>query len=504
MNVPEATSLLSFRRTFTLLMVLVVLPSAGVSGFGVVAIVNERAAVEKRLESVWLARLAGVQTALTDKLKQARVVETKPMHVDLGGRALTGDDFEIEKEAVEAGAANATRAAQSLVQLAASIPEEPIFLSGLDGRNAWLVVAVRRGSKVFGTQIAPSQLDVEIDSISHALLPSQDQARLSLLPVQREPREGVVARFLTGVNDVKEAALGQRELASLPLEAPLQEFRLVAFALGEDPVAQASTRNRIWYGVLLFLFYVILIVGVVFTGRALYREARLSRMKTDFVSLVSHELRTPLTSIRMFIEMLEQKRVQNETQMQSVLSMLSQETARLSSMIERVLDWSRIEQGKKRYLTALCAPQLLVDTASAAFRAQRLGTDMTLSTQVEPDLPLVRIDQEAIAGALLNLLQNAYKYSGPQRVITLTASRAGKMVSLSVTDNGIGIPRRELKRIFERFYRVDSLLSRSTEGSGLGLSISERIVRDHGGRIAVSSTEGGGSTFAILLPVAKQ
>ena len=124
---------------------------------------------------------------------------------------------------------------------------------------------------------------------------------------------------------------------------------------------------------------------------------------------------------------------------------------------------------------------------------------MTLTVDVAPDLPIVVLDRHAIAGAVLNLLQNAFKYSGDDKRIMLRALKDGPEVVIEVQDNGIGIARREQRRIFDRFYRIDSLLSRHTEGSGLGLSIAQRIIEAHQGRISVESTPGLGSTFRIHL-----
>jgi signal transduction histidine kinase len=281
----------------------------------------------------------------------------------------------------------------------------------------------------------------------------------------------------------------------------MQDFRLVAQAVGEDPVGKASARNRTVYGILLGLFYITLVLGVVYTGRSLYREARLSRLKTDFVSLVSHELRTPLTSIRMFIDMLAMGRVRDDTEMQTVLALLSRETSRLSSMIENVLDFSRLESGKKRYDKQLISVTAIVDAAVAAFQAQRVGARMNFTVEVASQLPTLLLDRDALAGAVLNLLQNAFKYTGEDKRISLRARIDGGDVVIEVEDNGVGIPRREHKRIFDRFYRVDSLLTRSTEGTGLGLSIAQRIVEAHGGRMSVDSVVGRGSTFRIHLPV---
>jgi signal transduction histidine kinase len=241
----------------------------------------------------------------------------------------------------------------------------------------------------------------------------------------------------------------------------------------------------------------------VYTGRALYREAKLSRLKTDFVSLVSHELRTPLTSIRMFIETLSLGRLKDPAQTQEVLQLLTRETERLSALIERVLDWARIESGRKEYHRESLEVEQLVEAAVAAFRAQRLDGGVELKVDVPAGLPRLEVDRHAVAGALLNLLQNAYKYSGQDKRIALSVRAEGKWVGLSVEDNGVGIAPRERKRIFERFYRVDNLLTRKTEGSGLGLAITKRIIEAHGGRILVQSEVGKGSRFTLQLPVGK-
>jgi two-component system, OmpR family, phosphate regulon sensor histidine kinase PhoR len=265
-------------------------------------------------------------------------------------------------------------------------------------------------------------------------------------------------------------------------------------------VAQASTRNRAWYGVVLGGLFITLVVGVVYLARTLYREAKLSRLKTDFVSLVSHELRTPLTSIRMFIETLAMGRVRDEAETQVVLTMLSKETERLSAMIENVLDWSRIESGKQRYDLEPVTAAEIVDAAVSAFRTQRMGAPIELALEVPEGLPPLEVDRAAVAGSLLNLLQNAFKYTGEDKRIALRVARERKGVAISVQDNGVGIARAEQRKVFERFYRIDDLLTRSTEGSGLGLAIAQRIIRAHGGDITLRSELGKGSTFTIYLP----
>ena len=362
-----------------------------------------------------------------------------------------------------------------------------------------LVVALRDADKVVGARISPAAIDALLKDTA----PAGELAHYELKSVKREVAEGPLGRLVSGVVDVRDA-LGPRELASVVLPSPLQDLRLAAVAEGEDPVAQASTRNRAVYGILLGVFYLTLAMGVIYTGRTLYREARLSRLKTDFVSLVSHELRTPLTSIRMFIDTLAMGRVTNEGDHQQVLHMHSKETERLSAMIERVLDWARIEGGRKQYDLHTSSVQALVDAAVNAFQAQRMGAVMRLTIEVASALPQVEVDRDSLAGALLNLLQNAFKYSGiDDKRIELRGVIDDDFVVLEVEDHGVGIPRREQKRIFDRFYRVDSLLTRDTEGSGLGLSIAQRIVQAHDGWISVDSVPGRGSTFRIHLPLAQ-
>src|SRR5216684_971271 len=495
--------LLSFRRTFGLLMLLIVLPSAGLSGFGVLAIVNERAAVEKRIESNWTVRLEPLTQRLVSALGASRSQQdgTGLRITSLDGTLLSGAQFTIKGDQID------TNDARLKVALKSGLPDlpigsdRPLFFSISSQHGTFLLAAVRAGQEIRGAQISPQGVDRLLQTLAAGVPTAGEQVRFELAPFKRETGESLVGKLMSGMAEAREAALGgQRPLAHRILPAPLQDFQLLASPVGADPVALASMRNRAIYGVLLGLFYLTLVLGVILTARTLYREARLSRLKTDFVSLVSHELRTPLTSIRMFIETLSLGRVKDPEQSHQVLAMLSKETERLSQMIERVLDWARIESGRKTYRRERLNVESVIESTISAFRAQRLNSSVQLSCELDKALPLVDVDREAIAGALLNLMQNAFKYSGEDKKISIRARTEGEGVAIDVLDNGPGIPVRERKRIFERFYRIENLLTRQNEGSGLGLAIAKRIVEAHGGKISLKSEVGTGSCFTIHLP----
>lgn len=493
----------SFWRTFALLMLLVALPSAGLSGFGVVAIINERAAVEKRLEQAWNGKLLSLGEALQKRLRESNVARTNEGLVVTApdGQQLSDAPFRVADDEVKAGNPRLRATVLTALPALSTIGGDPVFFSASTVSGSALLVAMKDGKELYGARLSLERMQSLLDELAPKYASAADHVQFIVHPVKRDEGEAtLVTKLVSEVEKVKQSALAPRALAEQPLPAPLQDYRVAAVPLNEDPVAAASTRNRIIYVCLLALFYVALIVGVVYTARTLYREAKLSRLKTDFVSLVSHELRTPLTSIRMFIEMLSLGRVTDPSQTKEVLQMLAKETERLSDMIERVLDWARVDSGRRVYTRSTLPVNELVDVSLNAFRAQRLNATVALTVDVPEDLPPVTVDRDAIAGALLNLVQNAYKYTGEVKKIDVRARREKKGVAISVQDNGEGISARDRKRIFDRFYRVDNLLTRKTEGSGLGLSIAKRIVEQHGGTITVKSELGKGSCFTLHLP----
>jgi two-component system phosphate regulon sensor histidine kinase PhoR len=261
-----------------------------------------------------------------------------------------------------------------------------------------------------------------------------------------------------------------------------------------------EARINVLLGILTVSFVAVSSTGVILVIVFVRREANLSELQADFVSKVSHELRTPLTAIRLFAETLERAKGDEQT-VAKCRAMLNSEIERLTRRIERLLDWGRMEAGRKVYDLKEERVQDLVDEAVNAFPQARLGQDVELAVEVAPGLPPVLADRHAIVDAIVNLLTNAHKYGGAPAVVQLSASPSGRHeVAISVTDNGAGIARPEQRRIFDKFYRIDDRLSRRREGSGLGLAIVKHIVRAHHGKVSLHSTTGKGSTFTIELP----
>ncbi|WP_437946791.1 ATP-binding protein [Sorangium sp. So ce296] len=253
-------------------------------------------------------------------------------------------------------------------------------------------------------------------------------------------------------------------------------------------------------GILVLTFCGTLATGVILVWVFLRRERNLSELQADFVSKVSHELRTPLTSIRMFTETLKLRRGDTHSE-DRCIDALTKESARLQQLIDRLLDWGRMESGRRVYELSEQDLGVVIHEAIHAFEPTREKRSVELDVSVDASLPPVLCDRSALVDAIVNLLSNAYKYGGQPRKISVSADVSNRSALITVRDNGKGIARTEHKRIFEKFYRVDDLLARQQEGSGLGLSIVKHVIRAHGGRILVDSEPGRGSTFTLVLPL---
>ena len=239
--------------------------------------------------------------------------------------------------------------------------------------------------------------------------------------------------------------------------------------------------------------------GIFWTYRNVTKEMALARLKSDFVSNVSHELRTPLSLIRLYAETLEMGRVTPEKH-HEYFQIIRKESERLSGLINNILDFSRIEAGRKEYDFRETDMRELVHNTLDSYRFQIEQNGFTFQEKIDP-VPPLRVDREAMARSLLNLVNNALKYSQDRKFIGVNLYRKNGSVNLEVVDHGIGIPPQEQQKIFEKFYRVGDPLVHNTKGSGLGLSLVRHIVEAHGGQVSVDSAPGEGSKFTISLPV---
>ena len=264
-----------------------------------------------------------------------------------------------------------------------------------------------------------------------------------------------------------------------------------------DAAARRRMAAYLWTG---FLMIAALVITGVLMAHFFRRQARLARLKTDLVAAVSHELKTPLASMRLLVDSLLEDAALDPVKTRDYLQLIAGENLRLTRLIENFLTFSRIERNRQRFEFAETDPAGVVGSAVEAMRERWPLPAGQMQVEVSAELPRLRADGDALVTVLLNLLDNAYKYTPADKRIALHAYREDGHVVFAVEDNGIGIAPRDQKRIFRRFYQVDRRLARETGGVGLGLSIVDFIVRAHGGAVRVKSHTGSGSTFSVWLP----
>jgi signal transduction histidine kinase len=224
-------------------------------------------------------------------------------------------------------------------------------------------------------------------------------------------------------------------------------------------------------------------------------------MKSEFVSTVTHELKTPLALIRLVGETIERGRYTSDQTIRDYAALLSQETGRLTYLIDNLLTYSRLSDTQQVYAFEAIGVDDLVDDALEQFRPRLKELGFELAVDIAPDLPPVRADRTAISRALGNVIDNAIKYSGVRRKLSVIGQGHRHGVSIGVIDAGVGIAPEELGRVFDKFYRARGA---KASGSGLGLAIARRIVDGHGGRITIRSIVGEQTVVEVVIPRAKQ
>ena len=234
--------------------------------------------------------------------------------------------------------------------------------------------------------------------------------------------------------------------------------------------------------------------------RAVGRELAVARLQSDFVAAVSHEFRTPLTALRQFTDMLREQPALDDDRRRVAYDAQSRATDRLTRLVESLLDFGRMEAGARRYQFERHDCADLVGRVVDDFRGEARATGHDVEFRANGDVH-AEIDDEAIARAVRNLLDNAVKYSPEPARVDVCLDRRNGHVLISVQDRGIGIPPHERVEIFAKFHRGEQARIRGIKGTGIGLAMVDEIVRAHHGRVDVDSEPGSGSTFTIVLPV---
>jgi len=317
---------------------------------------------------------------------------------------------------------------------------------------------------------------------------------------QREDsaRTVVVVRAHPVLDSVKLPGRSRWVLGKESQAQPLgEDFSGLRIAIELETIRTASRR---WFYIGAALLVAVMIFSAWLLNRDVEREARLALLRSQFVSSVSHELKTPIATIRAYAEMIDMGRVP-QAEVAGYTKTILGETERLSRLVEGVLAFSKAEQGQRLYRFQSVSLENVVRSAAHAIQYQLEQGEFDLRLDIEDGLPPVNADGDAIEQAVVNLLNNAMKYSDACREIELSLRRGGDDAVVRVRDRGIGIASGEQARIFEKFYRVPLADQRHVPGTGLGLALVDQIVKAHRGRVAVESRLGHGSTFSILLPL---
>lgn len=261
-----------------------------------------------------------------------------------------------------------------------------------------------------------------------------------------------------------------------------------------EDLVRARTRNNL---IMILGLIIILIAGGWFVFRNIKNEVELAQIKSEFVSNVSHELRTPLALISMFAETLEMERVKSDDKKREYYSIISSETARLSSIVNKILSFSKMEAGKRHFNFKEVDLNTIIEHVLESYKFHLQNNGFKYFFQKYNGSLKIKADSEAVSEAVINLLDNAVKYSSNKKNINVITGADNNYIFVEISDEGIGIAKEEQKKVFEKFYRVKSGLVHDTKGTGLGLSIVKQIMDAHKGEVAIDSELGKGSSFKL-------
>ncbi len=288
-------------------------------------------------------------------------------------------------------------------------------------------------------------------------------------------------------------SLGSNQSLSLEL---LPEFSIIVSLEGktiDQLVKERSIRNLI----LILVLDLIFIIGIWFVIINIKKEIELAKIKSDFVSNVSHELRTPLSLISLFAETLMLGRLKSQEKEKEYYTIIHQESGRLSRIVDKILHFQSIDEHKRKYKFKEADLNSVINKTLNIYSYHIKQSGFSYNLNLDDNIPPIYIDEEAIAEAVINLTDNAMKYSGQKKQIDIQTGMNENFVFVKIIDYGIGISIKNQNKIFDKFYRIQNGLVHNTKGAGLGLTIVKEIMEEHGGGIAVDSKEGNGSIFTL-------
>jgi signal transduction histidine kinase len=280
-------------------------------------------------------------------------------------------------------------------------------------------------------------------------------------------------------------------------------WKLEFYARRPEGLGFAGLQNSFYFWTILTLV-VVLTFGAVLIGRTIAHEMEILKLKSDFVSSVSHEFKTPLTSIKALTERLQGDKAIDLEKMKQYFSLISQNADQLTRLVKNLLDFSKIEEGKKEYHFEPADVAELVTQQIRDYRKDDPQKGARIKAAISDDIPPLLVDRDALSQALNNLLDNAFKFSSGDGDVEVHLNKEKNSVMIEVSDHGIGIPPDELEKIFDKFYQAKNAIKHSAKGTGLGLTLVKHTAEAHGGKVSVKSRVGEGSVFSLILPIKKE
>ena len=277
-------------------------------------------------------------------------------------------------------------------------------------------------------------------------------------------------------------------------------WRLEVTYVGRKGLGEISIFSNFYFWTIITLI-IILVFGTALIVRIVAREMEILKIKSDFVSSVSHEFKTPLTSMKALTERLEKGKVTQPAKMKQYISIISHDIDRLIRLVGDILNFANIEEGKKVYKKEETDIAIWLKEVINNYKKESIESGVSISAEIEDDLPVLSIDKDAMTQAIFNLLDNAVKFSRGEKMVRVTVEKNENLIIIKVKDKGIGIENDEKDKIFEKFYRGNSAVKYYIKGTGLGLSLVKYTVEAHNGHIVIESEPGWSTVFTITLPI---